>query len=667
MKKYAYMAALRLSFYFKDRANSSFFEKYSRLLKSDIDKEFLEKMEASYEFHDKGYTKTQSKIFELCAQNPIALTCFELAVLCYMDSRALEILDYVTCHQRGITVELGARVYYPNDEIISHVEEMKQASWILNLILYSKKDGKDMLYQEYECDTFLALLLTEERAELEEVEMFLYEYQDNMFPSILYEKQIEEIASRAEIYNGYYGKTPIIHIIGNKQSGKKFVSKRIAYYLEKNFIYFDLDILLYKQSTNYIEKLIRYAYLMDTGICLHNINHSNYKELKFKLKNLLYSIAEYGIPVMLLSDDKVNLFHETELTVFPLIIEEMTRAQRYEVWNAFSEIFFFEYSIPCDVLSMRIKSSIGVIYRIFQYMLDNPDLEKTEENFSKAYRLICMGNQGRAYQLHRTTEYTLEDLIISQESKEILKDICNQVFYRRKVFDEYGYGKKYPYGTAVSVLFTGAPGTGKTMAAYVLANILGMELYQVDMSQIVDKYIGETEKKLKEVFDIASQNNMILFLDEADALIGKRSETKEAKDKYANVEVAYILQKIEEYDGVVIMASNLKNNIDSAVMRRIRYEVKFEIPTLEIREKIWKSVFDTNLPKEDINYNYLAEQFELSGASIKNIALNAIFKAVSEDSPVTMRHILSAVKNENTKNGKAFFPDEYGEYVSFLM
>lgn len=668
MKKYAYMGALRLSFYFKEKANDDFFERYGRLLKKDVDEDFLGKMEEAYEFHGKEYTNTQKRIFELCSKNPIALTCFELAVLSYMDSMALEIMDYVgTCHNRGITVELGARVYYPKDEIISHIEEMKQAAWILNLILYSIGKSKDIIYQQYECDTFLAELLTLDRIELNESEMFLYMYENNIFPSILYESRIEDIAQKAAGYQNYYGKMPIIHIVGDAQSGKKFVSQRIAYYLQKNFIYFDLEMCFYKQNGDYIAKMLRYAYLLDTGICLYNINRTNYKELRMEIKNILSCIREYGMFVMILSDDSLSLFDESNLTVFPFLLDEISRSERYEVWNAFSEIFFPRDPIPCDVLSMRIKSNIGIIYRIFQYMADNPDMEKTEENFSKAYRIVHSANNVKQYQVKRSTEYTLDDLFISKGNKEIIRDICNQVFYRRKVFDEYGYGKKYPYGTCVSALFTGPSGTGKTMTATVLANILGMELYQVDMSQIVDKYIGETEKKLKEVFDIASQNNMILFLDECDALIGKRSETKETKDKYANVEVAYILQKMEEYDGVVIMATNFKNNIDSALMRRIKYEIKFEIPSQDIRKQMWQAVFDTRLPKENLDYDYLAEQFELSGASIKNIALNAIFKAVSEDSPVTMKHILLAMKNENTKNGDMFFAGKYGAYASLLM
>ena len=668
MKKYAYMGALRLSLYFKKKANKDFFNKYSRLLNANIDEAFVYKMEESYEFQSDTYTDIEKRIFSLLENNPIALTCFELAVLHYMDSTAAEIMNFVgPCHQNGITVELGARVYYLDDEIIYHVEEMKQASWILDLILDTVGTEDDILLKRYKCDTFLAEYLCTNSFDLNEKTMFLYNYENNVFPSVLYEDKIEIITNKVKGYNDSKGKMPLVHIKGAAYSGKKFIAQRMSAYLEKNLIFFDMENLIYDNAEEYIRKLLRYAYLSDTGICLYNINSSNYKELRLQLISLTDYIKEYGILMIVLSDESINLFNETDLTIYPFTIEEMTRTERYKVWLEFSEIFFPRKPIACNVLSMRIKANIGIIYRVFKYIVDNYDMDSTEEDFMKAYRIVNSNYNLKQYQVKRATEYTLDDLFISKSAKEILKNVCNQVIYKRKVFDEYGYEKKYPYGACVSVLFIGPSGTGKTMAATVVANMLGMELYQVDMSQIVDKYIGETEKKLKEVFDIASQNNMILFLDECDALIGKRSETKEAKDKYANVEVAYILQKIEEFDGVVIMASNFKNNIDTALMRRIKYEIKFEIPSKEIRKQMWQSVFDTNLPKDVIDYNYLAEQFEFTGASIKNIALNAIFKAVAEDVPIGMKHILVEIKNENTKNGEMFFADKYGAYGLLLV
>lgn len=193
-----------------------------------------------------------------------------------------------------------------------------------------------------------------------------------------------------------------------------------------------------------------------------------------------------------------------------------------------------------------------------------------------------------------------------------------------------------------------------------------LPLFKVDLSQVVDKYIGETEKRLEEIFQKAQQSNLILFFDEADSIFGKRSEVKDAKDKYANIETSYILQRIEEYDGVVLLATNYKNNIDPAFMRRIRYEISFSLPNKEIREEIWRSLFIKEVPYKDIDFDFLAQQFEFTGALIKNVMLYAAFKAASEDSAITMKHILKGVMYENKKQGKTMSLDEFGIYQELV-
>ncbi|HIY17234.1 MAG TPA: ATP-binding protein [Candidatus Intestinimonas stercorigallinarum] len=215
------------------------------------------------------------------------------------------------------------------------------------------------------------------------------------------------------------------------------------------------------------------------------------------------------------------------------------------------------------------------------------------------------------------------------------------------------------------MLFTGPPGTGKTMAAQVIANRLGLELYKVDLSGVMSKYIGETEKQLGAVFDEVKKSQSILFFDEADALFGKRSETKDAHDRYANVQTSYLLQKMEEYDGIVILASNFLQNFDEAFKRRIKFIIDFTLPDRDRREKIWRSVLPAELPRsEDIDFDFLARSFELSGSSIKNIAVSAAFLAAEEGVPMGMVHLLLAVQAEQNKTGKALGSEELGEYGS---
>ena len=205
------------------------------------------------------------------------------------------------------------------------------------------------------------------------------------------------------------------------------------------------------------------------------------------------------------------------------------------------------------------------------------------------------------------------------------------------------------------------------MCAQVIANELNMEMYKINISQIVSKYIGETEKNLQAVFAEARKSNCILFFDECDAIFGKRSEVKDAHDRNANVEVAYLLQQIEEHDGVCVMATNLIGNIDAAFMRRITYVIHFPFPDAAMREEIYRRTMPQETPvSDDIDWAFLAEKFQLSGGHIKNIVLSAAFLAALEDSPVGMSHLLRAAVRELKKNEIVVVREELREYADLL-
>ncbi|MCD8331769.1 MAG: ATP-binding protein, partial [Oscillospiraceae bacterium] len=232
---------------------------------------------------------------------------------------------------------------------------------------------------------------------------------------------------------------------------------------------------------------------------------------------------------------------------------------------------------------------------------------------------------------------------------------------------DWGFDRKVTYGRGLSILFAGVPGTGKTMCAQVIANELNMEMYKINISQIVSKYIGETEKNLQAVFTEARHSNCILFFDECDALFGKRSEVKDAHDRNANVEVAYLLQQIEEHDGVCIMATNLIGNIDAAFMRRITYVIHFPFPDAAMREEIYRRTIPASAPLEDdIDWTFLAEKFELSGGHIKNIVLSAAFLAAQENQPIGMSQLLRSAIGELKKNEIVVVREELREYADLI-
>jgi SpoVK/Ycf46/Vps4 family AAA+-type ATPase len=250
-------------------------------------------------------------------------------------------------------------------------------------------------------------------------------------------------------------------------------------------------------------------------------------------------------------------------------------------------------------------------------------------------------------------KYGWSDIVLAEEKIIQLKEICSQVKNRYCVFDRWGFREKLSYGKGLSVLFSGSPGTGKTMAAQVMAGELQLDLYKIDLSSIVSKYIGETEKNLAGIFHEAETSNAILFFDEADALFGKRTEVSDAHDRYANIETGFLLQKMEEYEGVVILATNLRKNMDEAFTRRIRFIVEFPFPDEKNRLHIWKVHFPGQAPlAEDIDYEFLARQFPISGGSIRNIVLNAAFLAAQNGRMIGMEHILDSAKREYEKIGK---------------
>jgi len=244
---------------------------------------------------------------------------------------------------------------------------------------------------------------------------------------------------------------------------------------------------------------------------------------------------------------------------------------------------------------------------------------------------------------------TWERLVLPAEPKALLRRITQQVNQRNRVYVQWGFRNIMNRGLGINALFAGESGTGKTMAAEVIANELGLDLYRIDLSAVVNKYIGETEKNLRKLFDAAEESGAILFFDEADSLFGKRSEVKDSHDRYANIEVNYLLQRMESYRGLAILATNMKSALDKAFMRRLRFIVEFPFPGPAERQEIWQKVFPAETPLDDkLDYAYLAK-LNLSGGSIHNVSLNGAFEAAQVGDAVTMAMLLDAARIEFQK------------------
>ena len=271
-----------------------------------------------------------------------------------------------------------------------------------------------------------------------------------------------------------------------------------------------------------------------------------------------------------------------------------------------------------------------------------------------------------------------DDIVLPPRALRQLREVCLSVKHRPTVYGRWGFERRLAQGKGLIALFAGPSGCGKTMSAQIIAAELKLDLFQIELSGVVSKYIGETEKNLNVIFEAARFSNAILFFDEADALFGKRSETKDAHDRYANIEVAYLLQKIEAYEGIVILATNLGKNIDDAFRRRLHHTIEFPFPDAEYRERIWRSAFPAATPLAgDIDFNFLARQFEFAGGNIRNIALAAAFLAAEAQSftdssarsvgkTVTMEHLIVATSRELQKMGKLPAKTDFCEYYELI-
>jgi hypothetical protein len=252
-----------------------------------------------------------------------------------------------------------------------------------------------------------------------------------------------------------------------------------------------------------------------------------------------------------------------------------------------------------------------------------------------------------------TPRYGWEDIVLPEDQIAQLCEIVATVRGRPLVLDEWGLGRKLVSSRGVTALFAGPPGTGKTMAAEVIAAELGLDLYKIDLSTVVSKYIGETEKNLERIFAEAESSNAILFFDEADALFGKRSEVRDSHDRYANIEISYLLQRMESYNGVSILATNLRANLDEAFTRRLGFSVDFPFPDEAARLRIWKTLFPTEVPcMPELDFEALARRFKLAGGNIRNIIVGAAYLSAADRQCVTMEHLLHGARRELQKMGR---------------
>ena len=366
-----------------------------------------------------------------------------------------------------------------------------------------------------------------------------------------------------------------------------------------------------------------------------------------------------------------------------LQLEKPEVEERVSIWKAFMEKEPLAEDVSLEDIADCYEITYGEIKRAAEYAVLMSKLSVSEDDFEQDMaeepkRMITREQLIQAVLRQNTARfgtlaseikpvYVWEDITMQDGQREVLMTACRRYKLRNRIGNQWGLKKKNAYGNGVSILLYGPPGTGKTMAAQVVAREVGLPLYRVDLSQLFSKYIGETEKNLAMIFEEASHSNVILFFDEADALFSKRTEVGDSNDKYANAETAYLLQKIEEYRGISILATNFYNNFDQAFVRRITYAVHLESPNEEERLALWLNILPPETPREkNIDFKFFADQFELSGSNIKAILYSASFMAGAEGVSLGPKHIVKAMKYEFEKLGRMIDGSQFGKYAVFL-
>ncbi|MBD2212735.1 ATP-binding protein [Nostoc linckia FACHB-104] len=446
-------------------------------------------------------------------------------------------------------------------------------------------------------------------------------------------------------------KLPILQLCGNEVASKRPIAALACQYLELNLYVIAAHALPTTPS-----EISKFKQLWEREVLLANcallIDCDDLEGTDTTRESTITYLCEWmRCPIIITTTDRRRSRLRPAL-VFD--IERPTTPEQYTIWEQALNGTSASINIEVSKLVSQFNLSVPVIQAACsQVRVQWQQAQESEvtADFNHLLWDTCRA-QARpklddlAQRIDSVANW--EDLVLPESQLQVLRDVALQVKQRAKVYDQWGFGGKSKRGLGISALFAGLSGTGKTMAAEVLAGELRLDLYRIDLSAVVSKYIGETEKNLGRVFDAAELGGVILLFDEADALFGKRTEVKDSHDRHSNVEVSYLLQRMESYRGLSVLTTNLKSSLDQAFLRRIRFIVQFPFPDSTQRAEIWRRIFPKATPTDNLDYQKLG-QLNVAGGNIRSIAMNAAFLAADAGDVVTMNYILQAAKSEYIK------------------
>ena len=470
-------------------------------------------------------------------------------------------------------------------------------------------------------------------------------------------------------FSGDHGRqTGLLTLIGAEGSGRRFLLHFAAFRTGRPVLFVDsrvLSTLPADKRDEIVDSAVSWAFLNRGVPAFCSFDFQAYTEAERQTLELAILRRVTGaLPALALCSEKpLRLSLDEALLPLQIDLPVCTIGEQRALWSA----FLADSALPPapDIDARGLASFYSMTPGQIRHVLTAAETDALSHGetavgrgaVSQGVRILCRPRLS-ALAEPLTTSFGWNDLMLAEEQLLPLREVCDRIRWRWRVNEEWGFNKKLPYGKGVSVCLYGPPGTGKTMTAQVLASEFGLDAYRIDMSRVMDKYIGETEKKLAELFDAARDCNAVLFFDEADALFSRRSEVSDSKDKYANAETAYLLQRMEQHNGVSILATNAVQNFDEAFKRRISFMVNLPMPDAETRGHIWHSVFPPEAPLRDVDLDFFASRFELSGSSIKSIAVTSAFLAAAEGTSITRETISCALREEYRKTGRVLMESQ---------
>ncbi len=472
----------------------------------------------------------------------------------------------------------------------------------------------------------------------------------------------------------------IFSYFGDEGSGRKFFIKHfckeqgqraISMNCKKLFIY----------DFQFVEKALwaitRECILTNSCCVLDELQfREDEKEKFYGYMDLAFSkLVDKGVLVFCISKEELSMREITKDEVTTLEIPTPSNAERIECWEFFSKGYELADDVDMKEMATKFLFTCGKIKGALKLARSLSTMAKEKVISRDKLFKGCYGQMSSELTQKATkikANFGFEDIVMSPDQREAIERAIAQMTYRQNVYEGWDYTKKYPYGRGLSVLLFGAPGTGKSMCAQVIAHELNLELYRVDLSKVIDKYVGETEKSISMIFREAKKCNVVLFFDECDTLFAKRADDGGSNQASNNNKTALLLQEVEGYDGVSVLATNYKHNIDPAFFRRMKYIVEFRKPDVPTREMLWRTTIPKNTPlSEDVDIHFLAEKYELVGGNIKNCILNAAFLAIADpeygDGKVHMKHYLQAVQSEFVKVGGVLTRADFEPYADLIF